>query len=66
MRIHQTLEHQIKKIRLHPCAKQLMESLLSQHLARSKDGRWKPFFTMIRWRFGKSAEAYLHSIHYQG
>lgn len=67
MRIHSKLEKKIKEIRLlGPRGRNLWESLALHHLARSTDGRWKPFFTMVRWRFGDTAETYLHSISYQG
>lgn len=67
LRIHAQIEKQIKKLsRQGPQARDLWESLLRHHLSRSADGNWKPFFTMVRWRFGSSAESYLQSINYQG
>ena len=67
MRIHKVIEKQIKRLRENsPQAATHYSSLVQRHLAKSADGNWKPFFTMIRWRFGATAEAYLQSINYQG
>lgn len=43
-----------------------LAALARRHLGRHADGHWPPFFTLVRWRFRESAEAYLHSIHYDG
>lgn len=67
MRVHRVIEGQIKRIRQRsPQPEALYPSLVQQHLARSANGDWKPFFTMIRWRFGATAEGYLQSINFQG
>jgi uncharacterized protein (TIGR02646 family) len=31
-----------------------------------ESGLWEPFFTMIRWRFGRAAEEYLNDISFHG
>lgn len=42
-----------------------LKKLAAHHLSDS-NGHWCKFFTLIRWRFGKAAEAHLHAISYQG
>ncbi|MEQ1749735.1 MAG: retron system putative HNH endonuclease [Prosthecobacter sp.] len=67
MRVHKTIESQIKRLRENsPQPATLFPSLVQRHLAKDSNGSWKSFFTMVRWRFGSSAESYLHSIDYQG
>ena len=67
MRIHRVIEAQIKRLReKSPNPEMHYSMFVERHLAKSPDGNWKPFFTMIRWRFGATAEDYLQSINYQG
>ena len=67
MRVHRKIESQIKRLRENsPEPEAHYPSLVQRHLAKSGDGNWKHFFTMIRWRFGATAEDYLQSINYQG
>jgi len=67
MRVHKAIENQIKRLRENsPQPETHYPSLVQRYLAKSADGNWKPFFTMIRWRFGAIAEEYLQSINYQG
>jgi uncharacterized protein (TIGR02646 family) len=67
MRVHRVIESQIKRLRENsPQPEAHYPSLVQRYLAKSADGNWKPFFTMIRWRFGATAEGYLQSINYQG
>ena len=67
MRVHRVIEGQIKRLRENsPQPEAHFPSLVQRHLAKSGDGNWKPFFTMLRWRFGATAETYLQSINYEG
>ncbi|WP_395740333.1 retron system putative HNH endonuclease [Prosthecobacter sp.] len=67
MRVHKAIENQIKSLRQKSAVPEtLFPSLVHRHLARNANGEWKPFFTMVRWRFGATAEACLQSINYQG
>jgi len=67
MRVHRMIESQIKRLRENSPKPEIhFAALVQRYLAKSADGNWKPFFTMIRWRFGTAAETYLQSINYEG
>jgi uncharacterized protein (TIGR02646 family) len=61
------VENQVKRLResAHD-PKSFVELLVQRFLSKDGSGRWRRFFTLVRWRFGKTAESYLTSIGYQG
>jgi uncharacterized protein (TIGR02646 family) len=60
------IERQVKRLRTRPDRTEKLQMLARAQLAKRDDGTWPAYFTMIRWRFGKLAEDYLHSINFQG
>jgi uncharacterized protein (TIGR02646 family) len=67
MTIHKGLEEAVKSLRESGEDPQVgLAKLAEKHLSQDHNGHWPPFFTLIRWRFGKFAEDYLQSIKYEG
>lgn len=61
------VENQVKRLResAHN-PKSFFELLVRRFLSKDGSGNWRRFFTLVRWRFGTTAENYLTSIDYQG
>jgi uncharacterized protein (TIGR02646 family) len=65
--LYKQLEFAIKILRDSKYNAQLgFEALARKHLSKNTNGHWPEFFTLIRWRFGKTAESHLQSIEYLG
>ncbi|MBF0461305.1 MAG: TIGR02646 family protein [Magnetococcales bacterium] len=68
MKCYQPIESAIKRLRQSGIkdTSGALEKLVKRHLSKRSNGHWPAFFTLVRWRFGNTAEQYLQSIAYQG
>jgi len=61
------VESQVKRLResAHD-PRAFVELLIQRFLSKDASGNWRKFFTLVRWRFGATAENYLRSIGFRG
>ncbi len=67
LKVHRVLQQAIAKARQNGCdINRTYAQLVTAHLARSPEGSWKPFFTLVRWTLRRPAEDYLKQVGFSG
>ncbi len=66
MGYYRPIESAIAKLQQSKDPRRALENLVARHLAKTPNGNWPLFFTLLRWRFNHTAEKYLLSIAFHG